>query len=46
MNHLGHFALTNLLPERITRRVVTVTSAAHSSAYIDFDDLQMRTPHL
>jgi NAD(P)-dependent dehydrogenase (short-subunit alcohol dehydrogenase family) len=40
VNHLGHFALTNLLLERITRRVTTVTSAAHSSAHIDFDDLQ------
>lgn len=40
VNHLGHFALTNLLLDRITRRVTTVTSAAHSSAHIDFDDLQ------
>ncbi|ALJ20879.1 oxidoreductase [Microbacterium sp. No. 7] len=39
-NHLGHFALTNLLLDRITRRVVTVSSSAHRSAHIDFDDLQ------
>jgi NAD(P)-dependent dehydrogenase (short-subunit alcohol dehydrogenase family) len=40
VNHLGHFALTNLLIGRVTNRVVTVTSSAHSSAKIDFDDLQ------
>lgn len=39
-NHLGHFALTNLLLDRITGRVVTVSSSAHRSARIDFDDLQ------
>jgi NAD(P)-dependent dehydrogenase (short-subunit alcohol dehydrogenase family) len=38
-NHLGHFALTNLLLEHITGRVVTVSSAAHRSGSIDFDDL-------
>ncbi|MFT2816116.1 oxidoreductase [Leifsonia sp. A12D58] len=40
VNHLGHFALTNLLIDRVTARVVTVSSAAYSSASIDFDDLQ------
>ena len=40
VNHLGHFALTNLLLGRITRRVVTVSSANHRAAHIDFDDLQ------
>lgn len=40
VNHLGHFALTNLILDRVRRRVVTVTSSAHSSAQIDFDDLQ------
>ncbi len=40
VNHLGHFALTNLLLDRVRGRVVTITSAAHSSATIDFDDLQ------
>jgi NAD(P)-dependent dehydrogenase (short-subunit alcohol dehydrogenase family) len=38
-NHLGHFALTNLLLERITGRVVTVSSTAHRFGDIDFDDL-------
>jgi NAD(P)-dependent dehydrogenase (short-subunit alcohol dehydrogenase family) len=38
-NHLGHFALTNLLLERITGRVVTVSSTAHRVGAIDFDDL-------
>ncbi|MFI6863252.1 oxidoreductase [Streptomyces sp. NPDC050421] len=40
VNHLGHFALTNLLLDRITGRVVTISSSAHRSAHIDFDDLQ------
>ena len=38
-NHLGHFALTNLLLERITGRVVTVSSTGHRIGRIDFDDL-------
>jgi NAD(P)-dependent dehydrogenase (short-subunit alcohol dehydrogenase family) len=38
-NHLGHFALTNLLLEHITGRVVTVSSGAHRMGSIDFDDL-------
>ncbi len=38
-NHLGHFALTNLLLERITGRVVTVSSTGHRLGEIDFDDL-------
>lgn len=40
VNHLGHFALTNLLLTKITGRVVTVSSSAHRTASIDFDDLQ------
>ncbi|WP_305790120.1 oxidoreductase [Symbioplanes lichenis] len=40
VNHLGHFALTTLLRDRITRRVVTVTSAGYRAAHIDFEDLQ------
>ena len=28
-NHLGHFALTNLLLPKLTDRVVTVSSMAH-----------------
>lgn len=38
-NHLGHFALTNLLLPRITGRVVTVSSNAHRTGSIDFADL-------
>jgi NAD(P)-dependent dehydrogenase (short-subunit alcohol dehydrogenase family) len=38
-NHLGHFALTNLLLPRITDRVVTVSSPAHRTGRIDLDDL-------
>src|SRR5271154_5554790 len=37
-NHLGHFALTNLLIERIGGRVVTVSSTGHRFGGIDFDD--------
>ena len=38
-NHLGHFALTNLLLPHITDRVVTVSSGAHRVGAIDLDDL-------
>jgi NAD(P)-dependent dehydrogenase (short-subunit alcohol dehydrogenase family) len=38
-NHLGHFALTNLLLERVTGRIVTVSSTGHRFGSIDFDDL-------
>jgi NAD(P)-dependent dehydrogenase (short-subunit alcohol dehydrogenase family) len=38
-NHLGHFALTNLLLPKLTDRVVVVASAAHRSGRIDLDDL-------
>jgi NAD(P)-dependent dehydrogenase (short-subunit alcohol dehydrogenase family) len=38
-NHLGHFALTNLLLPRVTGRVVTVSSSAHRLGRIGFDDL-------
>ncbi len=38
-NHLGHFALTNLLLDRVTGRVVTVSSMGHRFGSIDFDDL-------
>jgi NAD(P)-dependent dehydrogenase (short-subunit alcohol dehydrogenase family) len=37
-NHLGHFALTNLLLERITGRVVTLGSQAERMGKIDLDD--------
>jgi NAD(P)-dependent dehydrogenase (short-subunit alcohol dehydrogenase family) len=39
VNHLGHFALTNLLLPRIRDRVVTVASLAHRSGRIHVDDL-------
>src|ERR1700722_14100523 len=38
-NHLGHFALTNLLLDHVTGRVVNVSSSAHRFGAIDFDDL-------
>ena len=43
-NHLGHFALTGLLLPALldtpAARVVSVSSIAHKSGRIDFDDLQ------
>lgn len=43
-NHLGHFALTGLLLERLAAtpasRVVTVSSIAHIEADLDFDNFQ------
>jgi NAD(P)-dependent dehydrogenase (short-subunit alcohol dehydrogenase family) len=42
-NHLGHFALTNLLLPHITDRVVTVSSGAHRQGKIDLDDLNWET---
>jgi NAD(P)-dependent dehydrogenase (short-subunit alcohol dehydrogenase family) len=43
-NHLGHFALTGLLLDRLLEtpgsRVVTVSSEGHARGVIDFDDLQ------
>jgi NAD(P)-dependent dehydrogenase (short-subunit alcohol dehydrogenase family) len=38
-NHLGHFALTNLLLPQITGRIVTVTSDLHKIGKIKVDDL-------
>jgi NAD(P)-dependent dehydrogenase (short-subunit alcohol dehydrogenase family) len=38
-NHLGHFALTNLLLEHVTDRIVTVSSGAHRGGSIRLDDL-------
>ncbi|MFH8680402.1 oxidoreductase [Streptomyces lydicus] len=43
-NHLGHFALTNLLLPHVTDRVVTVASAAHKTppgTRIHFDNLNL-----
>jgi NAD(P)-dependent dehydrogenase (short-subunit alcohol dehydrogenase family) len=39
INHLGHFALTNLLLPHVTDRVVTVASTAHRAGSIQLDDL-------
>jgi NAD(P)-dependent dehydrogenase (short-subunit alcohol dehydrogenase family) len=39
-NHLGHFALTNLLLAHVSGRVVTVSSTGHRFGNIDFNDLQ------
>ena len=43
-NHLGHFALTGLLLDRLLAspdpRVVTVSSGAHRMGKMNFDDLQ------
>ena len=39
VNHLGHFALTQLLLESITGRVVTVSSDLHKRARLDVNDL-------
>jgi len=41
-NHLGHFALTNLLLEKLTDRVVTVSSTAHKMGKIRLDDLNWK----
>jgi NAD(P)-dependent dehydrogenase (short-subunit alcohol dehydrogenase family) len=38
-NHLGHFALTNLLIEHVGDRVVTVSSTAHKLGRMDLTDL-------
>ncbi|WP_407688203.1 SDR family NAD(P)-dependent oxidoreductase [Mycobacterium sp. HUMS_1102779] len=38
-NHLGHFALTCLLGDRIRDRVVVVASSNHALARMHFDDL-------
>ena len=37
-NHLGHFALTNLLLPQLTDRVVCVSSSAHRMGHIDLAD--------
>ena len=43
-NHLGHFALTNLLLPKLTDRVVTVSSMAHWPGRINLDDLNWKIP--
>jgi NAD(P)-dependent dehydrogenase (short-subunit alcohol dehydrogenase family) len=42
-NHLGHFALTNLLLPKITDRVVTVSSGAHLLGHISLKDLNWKS---
>ena len=42
-NHLGHFALTNLLLPKITDRVVTVSSGMHFIGYISLKDLNWKS---
>jgi NAD(P)-dependent dehydrogenase (short-subunit alcohol dehydrogenase family) len=45
-NHLGHFALTNLLLPHVTDRVVTVASTMHRAGHIDLADLNwQRRPY-
>lgn len=39
INHLGHFALTALLADRITDRVISVASATYLFSRIHLDDL-------
>ncbi|MFB7506243.1 oxidoreductase [Streptomyces broussonetiae] len=43
-NHLGHFALTNLLLPKVTDRVVTVSSGLHrgGDGVIHFEDVNLR----
>ncbi|MBM7084733.1 oxidoreductase [Micromonospora humidisoli] len=43
INHLGHFALTNLLLPRITGRVVTVSAGGHQAGTLDLDDPHWRS---
>jgi NAD(P)-dependent dehydrogenase (short-subunit alcohol dehydrogenase family) len=40
-NHLGHFALTNLLLPHVTDRVVTVSSGLHRGPQVSLDDLDL-----
>jgi NAD(P)-dependent dehydrogenase (short-subunit alcohol dehydrogenase family) len=41
-NHLGHFALTNLLLPKITDRVVTVSSMFHWTGRVNLKDLNWK----
>ena len=46
-NHLGHFALTNLLLPKVTERVVTVSSMMHLMGWINLKDLNWKSrPYL
>ncbi|ROZ88953.1 oxidoreductase [Gordonia sp. OPL2] len=42
-NHLGHFALTALVLDKITDRVVTLSSSMHQIGRIDLGDLNWET---
>jgi NAD(P)-dependent dehydrogenase (short-subunit alcohol dehydrogenase family) len=42
-NHLGHFALTNLLLPKVKERVVTVSSMMHEFGYISLKDLNWKS---
>jgi len=42
-NHLGHFALTNLLLPKLTDRIVTVSSLLHNIGYISLKDLNWQS---
>ena len=42
-NHLGHFALTNLLLPKVTDRVVTVASQMHLMGRINLNDLNWKS---
>jgi NAD(P)-dependent dehydrogenase (short-subunit alcohol dehydrogenase family) len=44
LNHMAYFVITNLLLPRLApgARIVSVASAAHRGARLDFDDLQSR----
>ena len=43
INYLGHFALTCLLGDRITHRVVSVTSMSHMFGRVHLEDLNWHT---
>jgi NAD(P)-dependent dehydrogenase (short-subunit alcohol dehydrogenase family) len=46
-NHLGHFALTNLLLPKVSDRVVTVSSMMHLIGWISLKDLNWKSrPYL
>ncbi|BBX20496.1 oxidoreductase [Mycolicibacterium duvalii] len=46
-NHLGHFALTNLLLPKVRDRVVTVSSLMHLIGYVSLTDLNWKSrPYL
>ena len=42
-NHLGHFALTNLLLPKVADRVVTISSMFHRIGKIDLNDLNWQS---